>query len=114
MIAQEMTRDQVREMFSASGLTYSAITASSMQRLRALINASMTRSGVMGGSFRCRQRATIRDGYAELRCKAHYFENREAVTFNTDGFIGFAGWASDGNVQPVLQGFAAWVKEMAP
>lgn len=109
-----MTRDQAREMFAGSGLTYSAITASSMQRLRALINASMIRSGVMGGTFRCRQRATIRDGYAEVRCKAHYFDSREAVTFNTDGFIGFAGWADAQNIQPILQGFVVWVKELQP
>ena len=51
--------------------------------------------------------------YAELRCKSHYFDNREAITFNTDGFIGFAGWADKTNIQPILEGFREWVAEMA-
>jgi hypothetical protein len=63
---------------------------------------------------RCHQRPIIRPGYAEIRYKGSYFDNREAVSFNKDGFIGFAGWADDRNVQPVSEGFAKWVKEVAP
>ncbi|MEG0969124.1 MAG: hypothetical protein RSG92_27540, partial [Pseudomonas sp.] len=109
-----ISRDQARELFAKSGLTYSVVSPESMRTLRAKINEQMVASGVMQGALRCRQRATVRDGYAVIRCKASYFDDREAITFNPDGFIGFAGWASDGNVQPILQGFAAWVKEMAP
>ena len=61
-----------------------------------------------------RDSTTIRDGYAELRCKAFYFESREAVTFNSDGFIGFAGWADEKSVQPVLAGFKEWIKRLTP
>lgn len=28
---------------------------------------------------------------------------------NCDGFVGFAGWADDTNVQPILTAFCAWV-----
>ena len=70
----------------------------------------------MRGSFRCKQRGVIKETshgkYAEIRCKADYFEDREAVSFNTDGFIGFAGWADDKNIQPVLAGFEAWIREI--
>ena len=114
MSTEAISRDQARELFAKSGLTYSVLSPENMRSLRAKINEQMVASGVMHGALRCRQRAIVRDGYAVIRCKASYFENREAITFNPDGFIGFAGWASDGNVQPVLQGFAAWVKEMAP
>lgn len=111
--AQPMTRDQARELFKAAGLTYAVITPQHMQRLRSLINQRMVKSGLMRGVYRCRQRAIVRilDRYAEIRCKASYFDNREAITFNRDGFIGFAGWADDENVQPILQGFAEWVGE---
>ncbi|PLP86826.1 hypothetical protein CYD26_22640 [Pseudomonas sp. FFUP_PS_473] len=114
MSTEAISRDQARDLFAKSGLTYSVLSPESMRSLRAKINERMVDSGVMNGALRCRQRATLRDGYAEMRCKASYFDDREAITFNPDGFIGFAGWASDGNVQPILQGFAAWVKEMAP
>jgi hypothetical protein len=45
------------------------------------------------------------------KLKLHY-DDREAVTFNRDGFIGFAGWADNESVQPVLAGFAEWIKEV--
>lgn len=116
MSTEAVTRDQARELFAKSGLTYSVISLESLRSLRAKINQRMIASGAIGGTLRCRQRATlrVRDGYAEIRCRASYFDNREAVTFNTDGFIGFAGWADKDNVQPILQGFSDWVKEMAP
>ena len=103
----------MRELFARSGLAYSVLSPQSMRSLRAKINERMIASGVMKGTLRCRQRVTVRDGYAEIRCKASYFDNREAITFNTDGFIGFAGWADNENVQPILQGFTDWVKDMA-
>lgn len=40
-----------------------------------------------------------------------YFKGREAISFNSDGFIGFAGWADDKNVQPFLRAFVLWVVE---
>lgn len=76
----------------------------------------MRESGLIKGSFRCRQRGVLKVSlqgkYAEIRCKAFYFDAREAVSFNTDGFIGFAGWADSENVQPVLAGFVDWVRAL--
>lgn len=116
MSTKAISREQARELFAKSGLTYSVLSPESMRSLRAKINERMVASGVMGGTLRCRQRAIVRilDRYAEIRCRASYFDNREAITFNRDGFIGFAGWAGDENVQPILQGFSDWVKAVAP
>jgi hypothetical protein len=113
---QKMTRDETRALFAGAGLTYAALTQDSVQRLRAHINRRMQSSDLMKGTFRCKQRGTVRkkDGnthYVQIRCRAYYFEDREAVTFNPDGFIGFGGWADDVNIQPVLTGFADWVRE---
>ena len=113
----ENARKAGREAFSNAGLTYSVLTPASMKRLRALVNDRMKASGLIEESFRCRQRAVIKDTpfgrYAEIRCRSYYFDNREAISFNTDGFIGFAGWADDQNVQPIVEGFKAWVSELA-
>lgn len=112
-----MKRNEAREDFKAAGLTYDVLSLSSLQRLRNLINDRMKESSLIQGTFRCRQRAVVKETkrgrYAELRCKAYYFDDREAVTFNTDGFIGFAGWADDENIVPIVEGFKAWVKEIA-
>ena len=109
-----MTRDHARALFSTANLDYSVLTKVRVQRLRVLINAKMKDSGLIRGEYRCLQRALVRPGYAEIRCKGYHFENREAVTFNTDGFIGFAGWADEQNVQPILAGFTEWIKELSP
>ena len=113
----ENLRNAARQAFESAGLTYAVLTPATMQRLRALVNERMKASGRILGTFRCRQRGIIKETphgrYAELRCRADYFDDREAVSFNTDGFIGFAGWADDKNVQPILDGFRAWVAELA-
>jgi len=44
-----------------------------------------------------------------LRCSGDWFDDREAITFNPDGFIGFAGWADDKNIIPFLKAFKLWI-----
>lgn len=113
----ESLRKSARDAWDAAGLTYAVLTPGNMQRLRNMVNERMKASGLIQGSFRCRQRGIIKDTpwgrFAELRCRADYFDNREAISFNTDGFIGFAGWADDTNVKPILEGFKRWVGELA-
>ena len=36
---------------------------------------------------------------------------REAISFNSDGFIGFCGWADTQNSQPFLNAFRRWLTE---
>lgn len=109
-----MTRDDARALWASSGLDYSALTPENLRRLISLIDAKMKASGLIGGSYRMRRALGLRhmDGkplHACLRCKANYFVDREAMTFCDDGFIGFAGWADDRNVAPILMGFERWV-----
>ena len=110
-----MTRDEAREKFKKSKLEYRNINRKNLQQLRNLMNDKMKESGCFNGTFRCKQRPFLRKGdqfFAGIRCKAFYFEDREAISFNNDGFIGFAGWADENNVQPILAGFSEWVDEM--
>ena len=112
-----MSRDEARKAFKDAGLTYAAITPETLRRLRALINQSMKDTALFDGTLRCKQRGIITRSktgrfFAGIRCQAFYFDDREAVSFNDDGFIGFAGWADNINVQPILNGFCAWVDEL--
>lgn len=43
-----------------------------------------------------------------LYVNSFYFKRRECISFNPDGFIGFAGWASTHNVNPILKAFVNW------
>ena len=109
-----MDREDARKAFADSGLTFADLTPDSMDKLAWIINVEMKESGVMRGSLRCNLNHNIRrrDGKvtgAEITCRAFYFEDREAVTFGTDGFIGFAGWADETNVAPILKAFTDWI-----
>lgn len=109
----QITRDDCRTAFRDAGLTYDVLSPENLRKLRECINSRMVDSGLFNDTFRCHQRATFKDGLAAIKCRAHYFEEREAVTFNEDGFIGFAGWASTESVQPILQGFLHWVLDLS-
>lgn len=118
-----MTREDARAAWDAASLTYSDLTSANIQRLRTIINDAMKASGVMApsgrsaGTFRMQPHIKVwlqHKGFGVgLYCRAFYFKDREAVTFNDGGFIGFAGWADDINVQPILSGFTQWVSEIS-
>lgn len=44
-----------------------------------------------------------------IRVSGTYFNNREAVSFNGDGFIGFCGWADSINSEVIYRGFLQWL-----
>lgn len=112
-----MTREEARTHWSKSGLTYEVLGYANLRSLRSGINKSMISSAVIGNTMRAKQRFTLRDDgpkrkWADLRCRAYYFEDRQAITFEPDGFVGFAGWSDDENVKPILTAFCAWVDQM--
>ena len=109
-----MTRDEAREHFKKCGLDYSVLTTSNVERLRDLLKLELKQSGCIHGTFRGNHRyKTYDSGCVELTCRADYFSRRETVTFNPDGYIGFAGWASVVNVEPVIAAFVKWCDELA-
>jgi len=115
-MTETLTREAARKAYAESGLDYFPLTFERMSALRDAINSEMLAAGLMQGTFHMSHPSLIRmhgKRCAELRCTSYYFEDREAVTFNADGFVGFAGWADDTNVQPILRGFMQWVEHEA-
>lgn len=47
----------------------------------------------------------------EITVRSHYFNNREAITFNKDGNVYFCGWAGGTNPIPFLKAFERWLIE---
>lgn len=113
-IQQLCPRDRARATWAASGLTYAILTPKYLARLRRLVDLELRESGLISGSFRAgRVRLSASGGdVADLRCRAYYFSDRQAVTFERNGFIGFAGWADAENIQPIVRAFEKWVAEM--
>lgn len=106
-------RKEARKVFADSGLKYADLGRADLERLRDALGKSLAKAATIKG-YKMRRAIRLVNwpaGWAALTCQAYYFESREAVTFGTDGFIGFAGWADDGNVAPILEGFKIWVAE---
>lgn len=112
-----LTRDDARRHWAASGLTYDVLTDVGLERLRLMIDTEMQSGEYLRGTFRARKKAKwLKSGCADIRCEAWYFKGpaaRQCVTFEPGGFIGFAGWSDDTNIQPILRAFMAWVDQQA-
>lgn len=120
--ANTFTRDQARKAFNAN-LTYAHIQPNDIRALEGFLcieYAQHERNGEhmeMHPSYRkatqpvINQASTggIEDAY--LRVSGFYFAGREAISFNADGYISFAGWADNINIQPFLCAFMRWLKE---
>lgn len=114
----ELTRDDARKHWAASGLTFDVLTEANVKRLHSLLDAQM-RDEYLRGTFRAGKVTVAKSEkagtVADIRCTAWYFKGshaRQCVTFERGGFIGFAGWSDDTNIQPILRAFIAWVDEM--
>lgn len=114
-------RDEAREYFENKGLTYESITADDLEYLRILLDEKFIRQkkelflGKKGLYWdhmhsriksRWNQDRTMATAY--LTAKGAYFDDREVISFNYDGFIGFCGAADSQNTEPVLEAFREW------
>ena len=126
-LSDKLTRDQVRDAIKAN-LTYSDVEPVDVRALEGFIAIECARHDkrfatnglpmLMHPSYRKKNEPRIecaQNGVgiyeAYLRVDGRYWQGREAVSFNADGFIGIAGWADDQNVQPFLRALMRWLKE---
>ena len=118
-----MNRNEARAYFEAAGLSYRDITILKLQMLAAKLNEAFARQeqgfvekGITpywrrvndAKYFKGRYEADGTMRCAFLTARGGYFNAREVVSFNEDGFIGFCGEAADSNALPVLETFVAW------
>jgi hypothetical protein len=115
--------NKAREHFKAKGLTYENITEGDIIVLAMLLNkhvkAANKRHEMSTDSMRMSQKIVSkykRNGTlisCYLYINSNYFTQREAISFNTGGFIGFCGWADDRNTAPIVAAFMEWVDCLA-
>lgn len=110
--------NEAREYFKSCGLTYDDITEGDLLTLVMLLNKEIKKSNKVGETsvntmslskkivFVNSPKQTMKRCF--LYMNSHYFTQRECISFNEDGFIGFAGWADQGNTNPILRAFLAW------
>lgn len=117
------TNEEARQYFRDKGLSYHDITEGDILSLLMLLNREIKKSNKAGETsvstmhmsskiyMKKRTNGTIIKCF--LYINSHYFTQREAISFNEDGFIGFAGWADQGNINPLLRAFFRWCDDLA-
>jgi hypothetical protein len=111
--------DKARAYFKSKNLTYDDITEGDICVLVMILNKnikqackecnmsvnSMRMSQKIKSKFKSNGRLTE----CYLFINSHYFTQRECISFNKDGFIGFCGWADERNTTPIVNSFIEWV-----
>lgn len=116
-------KEKAREHFTNLGLTYEVLTPYTIDLLINYIqgeilalreeNPDCFLRRMKPYKYTAKQIKTNKFDCVELLVDGTYFHNREAVTFNSDGFIGFAGWASGYVNLPFINGFVKWCDKLA-
>lgn len=125
-----MTTSEARAYFKEKGLTYASVTIQDLHCLKELldkhfINQRLARikegkkplywkrvnaAKYYKGEFDPPTGAMV---CAFLTGSGEYFNAREVISFNRDGFIGFCGAADTENTAPVLAAFVEWCDWLA-
>lgn len=114
-----MTRDEARKRFAEAGLTYRDINEGDICVLVMLLNKELKAASKNKETSVPKLRMSLKiqskflkDGTVKccfLFVNGSYFTQRECISFNQNGFIGFAGWSDDTNVAPIIKAFDQWV-----
>lgn len=115
--------DEARQNFINTGLTYKDITYSDFLLLYWALQMSFERHNKKQEQAEWEKRSYfmtvaekpqyikaktgMKKGFIKVICDN--YSTREAISFNEDGFIGFAGWASSDNVKPIIKAFNYWL-----
>ena len=112
------SNEEARQYFKNKGLTYGSITEGDILTLSMLLNKHIKNANKecetsMGSMYLSKKIDLKRKTngtlvHCYLYVNSHYFARRECISFNPDGFIGFAGWADQGNTNPILRAFIEW------
>lgn len=120
------TRDELRDEFNASW-SYDDINESDIYALESLLILECLNPGdhmkMHLGTVSIQMRHSGDSGTrkkddglqsAFLHVDGPYFTDREAISFNGDGFIGFCRWADSRNSVPILKAFSEWMRIYLP
>ena len=111
------TTNEAREYFKQKGLTYDDITEGDILILSMFLEKELKKSNKIretSATMSLSRKVDMKKkSNGSIICcflymNAYYFTRRECISFNRDGFIGFAGWADQGNTNPILRAFLKW------
>lgn len=114
-------REIARRYFEECKITYDEITMSDLYKLIQYLNKRIVEIGSCMTMMKEPKLSGVNKNiifkenklvFAELRVKGTYFDDREAITFHEDGFIGICGWADGYNLTPFVMAFKDWCDYM--
>ena len=111
-------REQARKYFEESGLSYKDIGSKEWALLLKILQSELDNfknedciMTIGNKIIQYNEDGYIHYGRIDVD-SVGYFEKREGITFNTDGFIGLAGWADDTNVKPFVSTLIKWTDKL--
>lgn len=111
----ELTGDHCRAYLSDLGITCESVTYDELRTLREVVNRTLSHSIIGDGSLAVdllAENLPITKSYIaklhSIKLNGGKWKGREVYSFNSDGFIGIAGWASSKNAQPLYQALKEW------
>lgn len=117
-----MKREEARAYFSSKGLSYKDITSGDICTLTMLLNRNLKQHNKewKASINTLRLSEKIKAKYStngtiiscNLFVNSHYFTKRECSSFNSSGFIGFAGELDGGNTKSIIEAFVEWVDNL--
>lgn len=115
-----MTNNEAREYFAKTVGSYHNITEGDIDTLIKMLRKEIAvskRDMSIGTLYLSRKVRTAIDIDGSIRScflfiNSDYFTQRECISFNADGFIGFMGWADSKNTEPILRAFCKWCDEV--
>lgn len=109
--------EELRARFGET-VRYDMLERSDIRSLCTVLNTMLMVHEIAGGmsmvvsSVKVKRDDKGRLRAAFVRVDGPYFEDREAISFNANGFVGIAGWADSKNRVPFLRAFETWLGGM--
>lgn len=119
------TTEELREYFKDNELNYNMLHSDIMFQLKRTIEKKLTEFNESTTNKMVMKLSPIKSKdyefdmekgglkYFDFKVDGDYFKEREAISFNKDGFIAFAGWSDSTNIQPFKDAFKEWVLQTA-
>jgi hypothetical protein len=121
-----MKNEDARQYFKDKCLTYDSIGKSKLDDLISMLEIELAMYRISGGDHAKKmgmrvRTPSIKDSkfldnklkYAFIKIDGSYFNKREGISFNENGFIGFGGEFSTVNTEPILTAFCKWCDSLS-
>lgn len=114
-------REDAREYFKMCNLSYDVINMNDLYDLIKILNRDIAESDsflimieqpIINGK---NKNIIFKNGklvFASIRVRGDYFTDREGITFNDDGFIGFVGWGDETRAMLFTSAFKEWCNKL--